>query len=208
MITQEKEDWLEGRFSRCDYFVCPGMSNFSIVLSALRMVNSQLCSLLFMVCTHTISDRLWTSLFSLAASCTSPWLVAGDFHSVLFSSDRINGALVSTYESRDFATCVEDCELYELKSKGSYFSWTSKGAVNGRVASRIDRGLANSLWMQAFPHVEVDYLLPGLSDHSPLLFQCATVERGNPFRFLNVLAEHEHFLMAKRMELINCNLPA
>ena len=149
---------------------------------------------------HTIDDRrpLWTSLFSLAASCTSPWLLAGDFHSVLFSSDRINGALVSTYESRDFATCVEDCELYELKSKGSYFSWTSKGAGNGRVASRIDRGLANSLWMRAFPHVEVDYLLPGLSDHSPLLFQCATptVERGKPFRFFHVLAEHEHFLDA------------
>lgn len=52
---------------------------------------------------HTIDTRksLWRDLAPLAVS--TPWLILGDFHSVLYTQDRVNGAPVSNYETQDFA---------------------------------------------------------------------------------------------------------
>ena len=87
-----------------------------------------------------------------------------------------------------------------MKSCGHFFSWSNKGTEGTRISSRIDRGLVNSYWINKFPHVVLDYMNPGLSDHPPLLFQChhRVHTKGKPFKFFNYMAEHDEFLQVVR----------
>lgn len=73
---------------------------------------------------HNIETRkeLWRELGSLAAINSSAWLVMGEFNSVLYSSDRINGNVVSNFGTADFESCLSQTDLAEIKSCGNFFS--------------------------------------------------------------------------------------
>ena len=73
--------------------------------------------------------------------CSHPWLLLGDFNSVLSAIERVNGANVSTYEVRDFQDCCMSTGLSDLQLMGCYFTWT-----NNTVWSKLGRVLVNSLW--------------------------------------------------------------
>ncbi|XP_056687533.1 uncharacterized protein [Spinacia oleracea] len=148
---------------------------------------------------HTVGHRqsLWSDLVLLSRSSQfKPWMVAGDFNSVLYSGDRINGNAVSDSETKDFLQCVADCDLHELHSSGWFFSWSSKGSDDPRVWSRIDRVFGNLKWMDSFPDISTKYLNPSISDHSPIVIPCvkSDLHRGRPFRFLNYLVDHTSFI--------------
>ncbi|XP_021863179.1 uncharacterized protein [Spinacia oleracea] len=142
---------------------------------------------------HTIDHRkpLWVDLVKVS----KPWLLMGDFNSVLYSGDRINGKQVQDSETRDFEGCIDAAGLAELKSCGHYFSWSNKGQGDMRISSRIDRALGCAAWHTVFDDVVVDYLNPGLPDHSPLVLTCKLEDhsKGRPFRFFNYMADHPSF---------------
>ncbi|XP_056685902.1 uncharacterized protein [Spinacia oleracea] len=119
----------------------------------------------------------------------------GDFNSVLHAGDRIHGSQVSDAEIRDFDACIDATGLIENKSYGNFFSWNNKGQGDLRIHSRIDWAFGCGNWHTSYPDVCVDYLNPGLSDHSPLLLDCKVVrQRGSrPFKFFNYMAEHPKF---------------
>ncbi|XP_056690045.1 uncharacterized protein [Spinacia oleracea] len=125
---------------------------------------------------HSIDTRknLWNSLTTLASSN--------------------HGTPVSATETKDFDEFITSNGLCPVKSVGHYFSW-HKGTGEGKIASRIDWCLGNDEWIHKFSNVQVEYLNPSISDHSPLLINCLpdNVEGGRPFRFLNYLADHSSF---------------
>lgn len=99
---------------------------------------------------HTIDDRmgLWTALRNLAPGCQgTPWLLLGDLNAVPYTTDRLNGNAITFPEVRDPAQVLEDLQLSELKSTGSFYSWSSKGQGDTRVHSRIDRAFGNDSWI-------------------------------------------------------------
>lgn len=149
---------------------------------------------------HSIEARrpLWDDLVKVASN--QPWLVCGDFNAVLDVDDRISGADVTDYECRDFKLCLADAGLQEIATKGCRYTWNSKGDGVARISSKLDRGLVNMGWLNAFPNVFCSVLTPGVSDHSPLFFDCwpEQGEGGRPFKFLNVIAEHEKFDLTVR----------
>lgn len=104
---------------------------------------------------NTVTERkeMWKEL----ANCKTqaPWLITGDFNAVLHMDDRHNGNPITTFKTWDFEDFIDDAELFEIKSKDSFYSWTNKGQGARRVASRIDRGLGNKEWMDLYGHVEV-----------------------------------------------------
>lgn len=78
---------------------------------------------------HSVEHRmpLWTHLGSLAPSCNSEkLLLLGDLNAFLYTDDRMNGNPVTSSEIRDLTALVSDLQLTELKSSGSFFSWSSK----------------------------------------------------------------------------------
>ncbi|KAJ6377597.1 hypothetical protein OIU76_026551 [Salix suchowensis] len=114
---------------------------------------------------HTIVARrsLWDSL---RAWCPpSPWMILGDFNSLLSQDDKLNGSAVSMYETADFHRCCLDLGLYDLNYTGCHFTWS-----NGSVWSKLDRVLANPSWASLCRVAHVNFGNQGaFSDHSPVL---------------------------------------
>ncbi|XP_021728495.1 uncharacterized protein LOC110695590 [Chenopodium quinoa] len=104
---------------------------------------------------HSIHDRLplWEGIRSISIQ-HYPWLCAGDYNSVLHTSDRLHGNEVTDYETIDFQSLVDDLDLTEVKSKGAFYSWSNKAHTGPRTLSRIDRVFGNQDWLASRGHVE------------------------------------------------------
>ncbi|XP_056688114.1 uncharacterized protein [Spinacia oleracea] len=120
----------------------------------------------------------------------------GDFNSMLLSGDKVNGNAVNHAETQGFEGCLDFTELTEVKSCGHFFSWSNKGQGQSRICSRIDRVFGNTDWHSRFLDVVVDYMNPGISDHSPLVLSCSINMKngGRPFKFFNYMAGQDDFL--------------
>ncbi|XP_021767732.1 uncharacterized protein LOC110732122 [Chenopodium quinoa] len=103
---------------------------------------------------------------------------------------------ISVQHSPWLCNFVDDLDLTEIKSKGSFYSWSNKAHTGPRTLSRLDRVFGNQAWLASHGHVETVYLPPSLSDHSPVLLDICSgpVGKGRPFRFLNCIADHLDFL--------------
>jgi endonuclease/exonuclease/phosphatase family metal-dependent hydrolase len=97
------------------------------------------------------------------------FFLIGDLNAVKAVENRVGNPLTLS-EMRDLSELITDIHLAEINSSGGYFSWTSKG-IGNRVQSRIDWAFGNDVWMLHNSHVKVDYLLPSVSDHTPLLIK-------------------------------------
>lgn len=138
--------------------------------------------------------RLWQDLRVLAIGMSEQWVYIGDFNNVLTSDDRIGGNPVLESEYRDLVDMMDEVGLYEVHMTGERFTWSNKHE-HGTIYSRIDRALGNAEWFQANPNVDVEVLVPGLSDHSPLRFRNYLNFRiRHPrFRFINYTTKLEDF---------------
>nr|XP_016498778.1 PREDICTED: uncharacterized protein LOC107817461 [Nicotiana tabacum] len=100
---------------------------------------------------HTMEDRrsLWLHLRDIANGIQGPWLVMGDFNTILRPEDRVNGNVVTDAEARDFNDFIVDTGMGELKTVGRNFTWT-----NSHIFSRIDWAIGNAEWMIHMDHIE------------------------------------------------------
>ncbi|XP_074267113.1 uncharacterized protein LOC141590418 [Silene latifolia] len=88
-------------------------------------------------------DPLWQKLRLYCKTCQGPWVVFGDFNAIMAPIERIGGADVSNADIQPMSQMVKDCELHELKSCGSYYTWNNKHEVDGKIYSKLDRVLHN-----------------------------------------------------------------
>ncbi|KAJ8419364.1 hypothetical protein Cgig2_020719 [Carnegiea gigantea] len=88
-----------------------------------------------------IKQFLWQDLNVIASNMQTAWCVLGDFNAVLSPNDRIGGEEVQLMEIKNFAECLEDYELAELRTTGAYSTWT-----NETIWSRLGKVLANCFW--------------------------------------------------------------
>lgn len=147
---------------------------------------------------HTVETRkpLWDALSHIAPSLDiDPWLLMGDFNVVLHSSDRLNGAGVTGYDTHDFEQFLFKTGVAEIRATCHFLSWSNKGLGVDRVASRMDWALGNGTWMLQFDQIYVDYINPSISDHFPLLVHIKDDHKkgGRPFKFFNFLADNSQF---------------
>ncbi|KAH1214762.1 hypothetical protein GmHk_13G036051 [Glycine max] len=143
---------------------------------------------------HSIMARrsLWINLNSINANMNCPWLLIGDFNSILSPTDRFNGAEPNAYELQDFVDCYSDLGLGSINTHGPLYTWT-----NGRVWSKLDRALCNQAWFNSFGNSACEVMeFISISDHTPLVLTTElVVPRGNsPFKFNNAIVDHPNFL--------------
>ena len=79
-----------------------------------------------------------------------------DFNAILHLDERIGGEAITLAEMKNFANCLEKCELEEVRSVGVTYTWTNK-----TVWSKIDRVLANSHWYTEFGYTHVTWKIEG-----------------------------------------------
>ncbi|CAK8579658.1 unnamed protein product [Lathyrus sativus] len=119
-----------------------------------------------------------------------PWCIVGDFNNVLRTKDRIGGNRVTETEYIDLQNMMQRIGLFEMESKGDYYTWFNKHNVDP-IYSRIDRVLGNVDWFQTFQDVNLNVLAPNVSDHAILhvIGQENSDYRKRKFKFLNCVTK-------------------
>lgn len=82
-------------------------------------------------------EMLWQNLMQLTLQNQLPWIISGDFNSVLSSDDRM-GSPVTQQEVQGFQNVIDYLQLTPIKGVGWHFTWCNKQGGNKRVYSKID----------------------------------------------------------------------
>jgi hypothetical protein len=89
--------------------------------------------------TIIVRRALWEDLRRWGTD--SPWILFGDFISILSQDDKHNGEPVSNYEISDFRECCADLGIADVNSMGCHFTWT-----NDTIWTKIYRVMVNTHW--------------------------------------------------------------
>ncbi|KAK4406640.1 hypothetical protein Sango_0670500 [Sesamum angolense] len=121
----------------------------------------------------------------------SPWILGGDFNTVLSPNERSGGSTPSRIAMSDFHDAIADSALVDAGYVRSPYTWYSR-----RLSQRLDRVLISSCWMIVFPKMQVTHLELSQSNNHGLLVETEyTVERKvSSFRFQHMWTMHSKFL--------------
>ena len=148
---------------------------------------------------HIVQDRrpLWKDILNCANSVGSlPWISLGDFNVVLNPFEVFGGNPGGNQGVEEFNDCVNACCLVDLRYTGCYFSWNNCRADSEHIIKKkLDRALVNQNWLDHFPTAFAEFLLPGISDHSPIVIHVTAPVRkkGMPFKFYNYWTPLDRF---------------
>ncbi|XP_075475225.1 uncharacterized protein LOC142505973 [Primulina tabacum] len=135
---------------------------------------------------------LWDNLRNFGDSCSLPWLVLGDFNTILSPDEKKGGLAVRDYDIKDFVECVSSLDLLDLNYIGCLFTWYSP-----KVCSKLDLVLVNHRWLSSNLQGLAEFVAPGcISDHtiSIVSFLQFRQQQHKPFKFFNMWALSDRFL--------------
>ncbi|XP_062096257.1 uncharacterized protein LOC133811163 [Humulus lupulus] len=139
--------------------------------------------------------QLWKDLVQLSKGTNFPWIVGGDFNSVLSTQERLQYR-DNANEMIPFQNSVVDCDLEDIKFNGNFFTWNNKQEGKDRVYEKLDRFLANHKWMDKYTTAEVTFFPEGEFDHSPGLLSIYPNMQNSkkPSRYFNFWKNLEGFI--------------
>lgn len=86
----------------------------------------------------------------------------------------------------DLDECIYRAGLEDLRYGGFYFTWSNRRDEDPTILRKLDRALINMEWKSSLEGSDVQFLPPGVSDHSPLVVQLADLPRAKiPFKFFD-----------------------
>ncbi|XP_074301544.1 uncharacterized protein LOC141632943 [Silene latifolia] len=126
---------------------------------------------------------------------TGPWVVMGDFNTVLAMNERISSE-VSDAEVRDFQQCIDECEIRDIPAHGAYYTWNNKHEAGDMVFSRIDRAMVNDEWLLQFQDTITMFHPKGLFDHCPctMVLNFEGGYRKGSFKYFNMWGKDYKFI--------------
>ncbi|XP_019266923.1 PREDICTED: uncharacterized protein LOC109244316 [Nicotiana attenuata] len=138
---------------------------------------------------------LWNYIENMNRNLGGPWIIMGDFNAVLHTDDRVGGNPVSLAEVIEFQKCIDQCDLMEMPTSGSRYTWSDRHG-NDRIFSKIDWAFINTAWLNLIPTYRATYLEEGISDHCPMKLSMGDSSRRtkDTFKFCNVWASHPNFI--------------
>ncbi|XP_074298451.1 uncharacterized protein LOC141629330 [Silene latifolia] len=140
-------------------------------------------------------ESLLESLKGYSVSVASPWLVCGDFNSIISVDERIGGADVTWAEIAPMRSMMSDCNLHELKVTGSYYTWNNKHENDTKVYSRLDRVIVNDDWILSYPDSMARFCTKGLYDHCPCVINLTEnhIRKKSAFKYFNMWSMAANF---------------
>lgn len=159
----------------------PGMAKF-------------LLSLVYAKCTRAERMELWEDLIRQSHS-TLPWLVGGDFDTILSLTKKRGGVNPDFRSMHDFRNCLVASNLSDLGFEGNHFTWCIGQQGRSKIWEGLDRILCNMEAMVVLPALKVTHLTRIGSDHAPLLLRLdETPPYKSRFIFQMMWSEHPDFL--------------
>ncbi|XP_074302722.1 uncharacterized protein LOC141634440 [Silene latifolia] len=110
-------------------------------------------------------------------------------------NERIGGADITRADIMPRVRVTQDCNLYDLKGTGSFYTWNNKYKHGGKVYNRIDRAFINGAWLNEYPDSVANFLPEGLFYHCPCLinFEVQMTRRPTAFKYYNMWALAKNF---------------
>lgn len=160
--------------------------------------------------------QLWHALKSMATShitAADPWLLVGDFNSLLLPQDKQGGRWdPRSGGNRHFQNFMDEVNLTDLGFVGPPFTWSNNRSPPNRILERLDRGLGNLSWERHYGDYTMHHLPRMGSDHCLLLLQNSSrTHRNNPqFRFENMwlLQPGFHMVVENSLLQVSPNSPS
>lgn len=154
---------------------------------------------------------LWNTLTDITTT-RIPWLLIGDFNSVLSNQDFKGGSSRSyTFKSSFFNTFVNSNNLVDIGFVGLHFTWSNNQTGLACCWARLDRFLANHDWVDFFASIVNQYLSRACSDHFPLLLTAHSCmsSKNSVFQFNNFWFEYHncHINIIKAFEFVTSSSP-
>ncbi|KAJ4965562.1 hypothetical protein NE237_017411 [Protea cynaroides] len=96
----------------------------------------------------------------------------------------------------DLSDCIMRTGLADIKNKGELFTWNNGQIGLGRIHCKLDRCLVNQDWVDHLRGSEANFLLAGLSDHSPCVLKIDEMPSfgPKPFKFFNFWTKDPMFM--------------
>ncbi|KAL0449535.1 UNVERIFIED_CONTAM: hypothetical protein Slati_1509900 [Sesamum latifolium] len=144
----------------------------------------------------TARRELWGQLLLVMEDVVDePWLVLGDFNTVLDLSDVCGNSGDISMAVAEFQACLVDTGLLTLPLRGATYTWHNCSDGLRSLWKRLDRMLANDNWLRKWPSSICYSTTPRTSDHSPLVLQGYDFRQSKHlFHFDNYLAASPGFL--------------
>lgn len=119
-------------------------------------------------------DDCWG--YECGKNSSEKWSVTGEVSSV----------------GNELRDAMQGCEVLDHTYIGPVYTW-----ANSHVFCKLDRVLVNQLWLNMNQESLVQFLPPGISDHAYSITKVLKEERlrGAPFRFKNIWALDEQFIL-------------
>ncbi|KAK2648320.1 hypothetical protein Ddye_015809 [Dipteronia dyeriana] len=141
---------------------------------------------------ETKRRELWDFILGSMQTLMAPWLVGGDFNTVLDPAERV-GAVVNMGHIRGFNRFVFQANLINNLMHGSKFTWSNNREI--QAWARLDRFLLSPSILLWFPNIFQKGLPRCLSDHNPVMISDVALSWGpSPFRFLNWWLEEKDMM--------------
>ncbi|XP_060188598.1 uncharacterized protein LOC132617573 [Lycium barbarum] len=140
--------------------------------------------------------HLWQKLRELNYIINGPWIIGGDFNSIMEAEEKKGGVPFRLSNCLDFINCMEDCGMTDAGFTGNIHTWCNGRGGTERIHMRLDRLVYNEEWSTKFQNIHVEHLSKTGSDHNLLLVDCTEDNRQviKYFKFLNFWTEQEDFL--------------
>lgn len=128
----------------------------------------------------------------MGQSHIGPWLLIGDFNTVLSCTDKLGGKLVASSRNGGLRRIMDDHDLIDLGFIGHAITWNNKRGGMANIQERLDRGIANVEWKFLFPEAIIIHLPTFNSDHRPILLQTNPQMHHSPknFKFESMWINH------------------
>jgi hypothetical protein len=102
-----------------------------------------------------LSHHSWECLKHLSTTNELPWLCAGDFNEVLEAHEQYGGQTRSERQMDGFRDAVQVCGPMDLGFIGLPYTWDNRQEGDDNIKVRLDRGLANSAFLELFKETKV-----------------------------------------------------
>ena len=126
---------------------------------------------------HSLRKFLWQKLSRDNLSCLDPWLVVGDFNSVM-TSDEVSTRGAFDQRSAGFFDWIFEQKIIDLGYSRPRFTWSRGDTASNFTAACLERVLSTPEWRSLFDKAAVYHLPKMNSDHTPLMIQLS----GEDFR--------------------------
>lgn len=98
-----------------------------------------------------------------------PWIVMGEFNTILITDEKIGGRPEVGDAAEDLRDFILRNKLIDFDLQGMKYTWSNPRAGKDLRMSRLDRVLGSPLRLEKWPNFSLKTLPKIASYHSPLL---------------------------------------